>query len=56
MERLHYYVDAWLPARDLVAKALNERDSVDPSGKILLFERFCPWKVSQALVIQLTNV
>jgi hypothetical protein len=45
MDRLDYYANSWLPARDLVIKALHERDDVDPSGKILLFEQFCPWKV-----------
>jgi uncharacterized UPF0160 family protein len=42
--RLDYYADAWLPARDLVVSALNHRNNVDPSGKILLFEQFAPWK------------
>jgi uncharacterized UPF0160 family protein len=50
MDRLDYYANSWLPARDLVIKALHERDDVDPSGKILLFEQFCPWKVCAILL------
>ncbi|KAF9229314.1 metal-dependent protein hydrolase [Gyrodon lividus] len=42
--RLKYYADAWLPARDIVLSALSARHNVDPSGKILLFEQFAPWK------------
>lgn len=42
--RLDYYANAWLPARDLVVSALAHRNNVDPSGKILLFEQFAPWK------------
>jgi uncharacterized UPF0160 family protein len=45
LERVDYYVHAWLPARDLVVAALDKRSQVDPSGQILLFEQFCPWKV-----------
>ncbi|KIJ21724.1 hypothetical protein PAXINDRAFT_165133 [Paxillus involutus ATCC 200175] len=42
--RLTYYANAWLPARDIVLSALSTRQNVDPSGKILLFEQFAPWK------------
>jgi len=42
--RLDYYAKAWLPARDLVADALNQRLNVDPSGHIIVFEQFAPWK------------
>ncbi|KAI0067691.1 metal-dependent protein hydrolase [Artomyces pyxidatus] len=42
--RLGYYGGAWLPARDLVASGLNDRTNVDPSGRIILFEQFAPWK------------
>ncbi|KAI0778164.1 GAMM1 protein [Trametes elegans] len=43
-DRLDYYANAWLPARDLVVAALNKRKEVDPSGRIILFEQFAPWK------------
>jgi uncharacterized UPF0160 family protein len=42
--RLDYYANSWLPARDLVISALAYRLYVDPSGKILLFEQYAPWK------------
>ncbi|PSS37716.1 hypothetical protein PHLCEN_2v409 [Hermanssonia centrifuga] len=44
VSRLKYYANAWLPARDLVAAGLKARTNVDPSGKIILFEQFAPWK------------
>lgn len=57
MNRLDYYANAWLPARDLVIAALNKRKEIDPSGHIILFEQFAPWKVCrQGLVhIQLNT-
>ena len=45
LNRLNYYANAWLPARDLVAAALNKRTEVESNGKIILFEQFAPWKV-----------
>jgi hypothetical protein len=50
--RLDYYANAWLPARDLVVSALAHRPNVDPSGKILLFEQFAPWKVPSLLQVR----
>lgn len=47
---MDYYAKAWLPARDLVVDALNQRLNVDPSGHIILFEQFAPWKVRTILV------
>lgn len=44
LSRLDYYGNAWLPARNLVAEALGRRQEADPSGKIILFEQFLPWK------------
>lgn len=44
VDRLNYYANAWLPARDLVAAGLKERSHIDPSGKIVLFEQYAPWK------------
>ncbi|KJA29213.1 hypothetical protein HYPSUDRAFT_61244 [Hypholoma sublateritium FD-334 SS-4] len=43
--KLDYYAQAWLPARDLlVASIAASKAGVDPSGKIILFEQFLPWK------------
>lgn len=44
--RLDYYANAWLPARDIVVSAFSARTNVDPSGRIILFSQFAPWKVS----------
>ncbi|GJE86091.1 MYG1 family protein [Phanerochaete sordida] len=43
-DRLQYYADAWLPARDIVAAGLNARKNADSTGKIILFEAYAPWK------------
>ncbi|KZT02746.1 GAMM1 protein [Laetiporus sulphureus 93-53] len=44
LSRLDYYANAWLPARRLVAEALNRKQEADSSGKITVFEQFVPWK------------
>ncbi|KAK7694627.1 hypothetical protein QCA50_001814 [Cerrena zonata] len=44
LNRLNYYANAWLPARDIVAAALSKRIEVEANGKIILFEQFAPWK------------
>ncbi|EIN13719.1 metal-dependent protein hydrolase [Punctularia strigosozonata HHB-11173 SS5] len=44
LSRLDYYANAWLPARSLVAAALAARTSTDPSGNLIIFESFLPWK------------
>ncbi|MBW0486894.1 hypothetical protein O181_026609 [Austropuccinia psidii MF-1] len=44
--RLDYFAKAWLPVRDLVEKALNNRfkNQVDEFGRVLIFDSSCPWK------------
>lgn len=42
--RLRYYANAWLPARGFVGAGLTARHGIDPSGRIILFEQFIPWK------------
>ncbi|KAJ3761889.1 GAMM1 protein [Lentinula raphanica] len=45
LERLDYYANAWLPARDLLVSAIqSSKEKVDSSGKIILLESFLPWK------------
>ncbi|KAF8489399.1 GAMM1 protein [Gautieria morchelliformis] len=44
LNRLDHYGKSWLPARDMIVAALNARKQVDPSGKIVLFDQFAPWK------------
>ncbi|KAI8872720.1 metal-dependent protein hydrolase [Ramicandelaber brevisporus] len=42
---IDYLSKAWMPARDIVADAFNRRiTDVDPSGRIIILERPCPWK------------
>ncbi|KAJ3068995.1 hypothetical protein HDU98_007921 [Podochytrium sp. JEL0797] len=43
-ERVKYTALAWLPAREIVATGLNTRFNIHPSGKIIAFDQFCPWK------------
>jgi uncharacterized UPF0160 family protein len=45
LDRVRYLGLAWLPARALVEKAMEQRLEVDTSGAILCLEHFCPWKV-----------
>ncbi|KAG6870680.1 hypothetical protein C0992_012679, partial [Termitomyces sp. T32_za158] len=43
--RLNYYANAWLPARDLLlASVTKSKETLDSTGKIILFEQFLPWK------------
>ena len=44
-DRLTYFAHAWLPARDAVALAVSGRQSVDPSGELMVLEGGgLPWK------------
>jgi len=45
LSKLDYYANAWLPARDIVVKALEERHQYDPKGRILHLQQSCPWRV-----------
>lgn len=46
-ERLDYTVQAWLPAREIVERALAARKekSGEPSGRVLVFDEYASWKV-----------
>ncbi|XP_061146512.1 UPF0160 protein MYG1, mitochondrial isoform X2 [Syngnathus typhle] len=45
LDRLDFYITSWLPARQVVEKAVNERYKVDPSGQVMEFSQGgCPWK------------
>lgn len=41
-DRVKFYANVWWPARSVVAKALEKRFDVHPSGKILAFDEGCP--------------
>ncbi|CAH2351032.1 MYG1 protein [[Candida] railenensis] len=38
------YGKSWLPAKNFVSQGFESRFDVDKSGKILVLEKFCPWK------------
>merc|ERR1712025_427172 len=43
--KLAYFRDSWLPAKQMVEAAISERMQVDPSGEIVVLkEGGCPWK------------
>ncbi|KAJ3388089.1 hypothetical protein HDU92_001634 [Lobulomyces angularis] len=35
---------SWIPARDIVGKAIARRKDIHTSGKIIILDQFCPWK------------
>ncbi|XP_026500147.2 MYG1 exonuclease [Vanessa tameamea] len=41
---VNYFLSVWLPARDYVKSALEERYQIHESGKILEFKERFPWK------------
>jgi len=45
LKKLDFYGKAWLPARDIVVRALEQSANLDPKGRILHLPQFCPWKV-----------
>ncbi|KAK4050322.1 hypothetical protein OIO90_005115 [Microbotryomycetes sp. JL221] len=44
LSRLDYLSKAWLPARDIVMKAIEQRKQIHSSGQVIVFETFAPWK------------
>ncbi|KAG7558304.1 hypothetical protein FFLO_02774 [Filobasidium floriforme] len=42
--KLDFYVNAWIPARELVKTAIDSRFEVDSSGQIMVFHQSMPWK------------
>lgn len=45
LESLRFYVRSWLPARTIVMESLASRYEDDASGEIMIFKKFCPWKL-----------
>jgi uncharacterized UPF0160 family protein len=43
-ETVKYFGQVWWPARHIVKEAIEKRNEVDPSGKIIVLSQFCPWK------------
>ncbi|URD86901.1 UPF0160 protein MYG1 [Musa troglodytarum] len=44
LECVRFHGRSWLPARSIINKCLTSRRNVDPSGEIMVLDRFCPWK------------
>lgn len=44
LRKLRYYHRAWLPARTLVHETYNARKDYDHQGRLMVFDRGCPWK------------
>ncbi|KAK7350046.1 hypothetical protein VNO77_08097 [Canavalia gladiata] len=45
LDSVRFHVNSWLPARAIVMETLVARQTVDPSGEILVLTKFCPWKL-----------
>ncbi|KAL0204787.1 hypothetical protein P9112_000094 [Eukaryota sp. TZLM1-RC] len=43
-DALDYIAGCWLPARAIVEKSVNERFSIDSSGRVVYLDIICPWK------------
>ncbi|KAJ1570038.1 hypothetical protein HK096_004831 [Nowakowskiella sp. JEL0078] len=56
VEKVRYLGLSWLPARSLVEEALANRFDVDPSGLIILFDQFAPWKQHLHQLEEETNI
>jgi len=55
LKKLDFYGKAWLPARDIVVRALEENENLDPQGRILHLPQFCPWKVCLSEISKLIS-
>ncbi|KAL1922491.1 uncharacterized protein VTP21DRAFT_10030 [Calcarisporiella thermophila] len=44
IDRIQFLGHAWIPARDLVVKAVENRFELDQSGQVIKLEKACPWK------------
>nr|KYP76750.1 hypothetical protein KK1_021003 [Cajanus cajan] len=45
LDSVRYHVNSWLPARSIVMETILARQTVDPTGEILVLTKFCPWKL-----------
>ncbi|KAK1382275.1 Metal-dependent protein hydrolase [Heracleum sosnowskyi] len=45
LDNVRFHAKSWLPARSIVMECLAARHTVDPSGEIMVLDRFCPWKL-----------
>lgn len=42
LKSLRFHAKSWLPARSIVLECLAARQDIDPSGEIMVLDRFCP--------------
>ncbi|KAI8562760.1 hypothetical protein RHMOL_Rhmol03G0060100 [Rhododendron molle] len=42
LDSLRFHAKSWLPARLIVLECLAARQVIDPSGEIMVLDRFCP--------------
>ncbi|KAL9230205.1 hypothetical protein vseg_005588 [Gypsophila vaccaria] len=45
LDNVRSLAKSWLPARSIVVECLQARKDIDPSGEIMVLNRFCPWKL-----------
>ncbi|XP_057976409.1 uncharacterized protein LOC131163724 [Malania oleifera] len=45
LDSVSFHAKSWLPARSIVVECLTARQDIDPSGEIMVLDRFCPWKL-----------
>lgn len=45
LDSVRYHARSWLPARAIVMNCLEGRLDVDPSGEMMVLDKFCPWKL-----------
>ncbi|KAK6775755.1 hypothetical protein RDI58_026756 [Solanum bulbocastanum] len=45
LDSVRYYARSWLPARSIVLECVSARHKIDPSGEIVVWSTFCPWKL-----------
>lgn len=45
LDSVRFHANSWLPARSIVMECLASRFDIDPSGEIMVLNKFCPWKL-----------
>ncbi|XP_057477735.1 LOW QUALITY PROTEIN: uncharacterized protein LOC130765346 [Actinidia eriantha] len=45
LDSVRFHAKSWLPARSIVMECLAARDDINPSGEIMVLDKFCPWKL-----------
>ncbi|KAL8552886.1 hypothetical protein ACS0TY_001534 [Phlomoides rotata] len=45
LDNVRHLARSWLPARSIVLNCLEARLDLDPSGELMVLDKFCPWKL-----------